>query len=377
MPQTDSLRRDSVSVDLGKRAYTIEIGEGLLEEAGALIAPLLNRPFTVIVTDENVARFHLKTLETALAGAGIKYASIVLPAGEKTKSFAMLADLCEQLLAAGVERRDKIIAFGGGVIGDLTGFAAAILRRGVDFIQIPTSLLAQVDSSVGGKTGINTSQGKNLIGAFLQPVKVLADTKLLATLPRRELAAGYAEVAKYGLLGDAAFFEWLESSAGLLLRGDAQARAHAILKSCKSKAAIVAEDETEHGVRALLNLGHTFGHALESATGYSNRLLHGEGVAIGMVQAFRLSERLKHCKPGTADRVAKHLKSVSLPVHMSEIEGSLPSPADLLNIMRQDKKAEGGKLTFILARAIGEAFIAKNIPDSEVVSFLQEDFERK
>lgn len=377
MPQTDSLRRDSVSVDLGKRAYTIEIGEGLLEEAGALIAPLLNRPFTVIVADENVARFHLKTLETALAGAGIKYASIVLPAGERTKSFAMLADLCEQLLAAGVERRDRIIAFGGGVIGDLTGFAAAILRRGVDFIQIPTSLLAQVDSSVGGKTGINTSQGKNLIGAFLQPVKVLADTKLLATLPRRELAAGYAEVAKYGLLGDAAFFEWLESSAGLLLRGDAQARAHAILKSCESKAVIVAADETEHGVRALLNLGHTFGHALESATGYGNRLLHGEGVAIGMVQAFRFSERLKHCKPGTADRVAKHLKSAGLPIHMSEIEGSLPPPADLLNIMRQDKKAEGGKLTFILARAIGEAFIARNIPDSEVVSFLQEDFERK
>lgn len=377
MPQTDSLRRDSVSVDLGKRAYTIEIGEGLLEEAGTLIAPLLNRPFTVIVTDENVARFHLKTLETALAGAGIKYASIVLPAGEKTKSFAMLADLCEQLLAAGVERRDRIIAFGGGVIGDLTGFAAAILRRGVDFIQIPTSLLAQVDSSVGGKTGINTSQGKNLIGAFLQPVKVLADTKLLATLPRRELAAGYAEVAKYGLLGDAAFFEWLESNAGLLLRGDAQARAHAILKSCESKAAIVAEDETEQGVRALLNLGHTFGHALESATGYGNRLLHGEGVAIGMVQAVRLSERLKHCMPGTADRVAKHLKSAGLPIHMSEIEGSLPPPADLLNIMRQDKKAEGGKLTFILARAIGEAFIARDIPDSEVVSFLQEDMERK
>ena len=218
--------------------------------------------------------------------------------------------LCEQLLAAGVERRDKIIAFGGGVIGDLTGFAAAILRRGVEFIQIPTTLLAQVDSSVGGKTGINSAHGKNLIGAFLQPVKVLADTSLLETLPRRELAAGYAEVAKYGLLGDLSFFEWLEANAELLLRGDAQARAHAIHQSCSAKAAIVAEDETEQGVRALLNLGHTFGHALESATGYSNRLLHGEGVAIGMVQAFRFSERLKHCKPGTADRVARHLKSV-------------------------------------------------------------------
>lgn len=377
MPQPDSLRRDTVSVDLGKRAYTIEIGEGLLEEAGALIAPLLSRPFTVVVTDENVAHFHLKTLEQALAKFGIKSTSIILPSGEKTKSFTSLADLCEKLLAAGVERRDKIIAFGGGVIGDLTGFAASILRRGIDFIQIPTSLLAQVDSSVGGKTGINTSQGKNLIGAFLQPVKVLIDANLLATLPRRELAAGYAEVAKYGLLGDAPFFEWLESNAELLLRGDAQARVHAILKSCKAKAAIVAEDETEQGVRALLNLGHTFGHALESATGYSNRLLHGEGVAIGMAQAFRFSERLQHCKPGTADRVARHLKSAGLPTHMSEIEGKLPPIADLVNIMRQDKKAQGGKLTFILARAIGDAFIAKNVPESEVANFLREDLERQ
>ncbi len=377
MPQTDSLRRDSVSVDLGKRAYTIEIGEGLLEEAGALVAPLLSRPFTVIVTDENVARFHLNALEQALAKAGIKSVSIILPAGEKTKSFVSLADLCEKLLANGVERRDRIIAFGGGVIGDLTGFAAAILRRGIDFIQIPTSLLAQVDSSVGGKTGINTSHGKNLIGAFLQPVKVLADTKLLGTLPRRELAAGYAEVAKYGLLGDPPFYEWLESNAELLMRGDAQARTHAIVRSCSAKARIVAEDETEQGVRALLNLGHTFGHALESATGYGNRLLHGEAVAIGMVQAFRFSERLRHCKPGTADRIAKHLKSAGLPVHMSEIEGSLPPVADLVNIMRQDKKAQNGKLTFILVRAVGDAFVAKDIIDSDVTDFLQEDFERK
>ena len=377
MPQTDSLRRDSVSVDLGKRAYTIEIGEGLLEEAGALVAPLLSRPFTVIVTDENVARFHLNALEQALAKAGIKSVSIILPAGEKTKSFVSLADLCEKLLANGVERRDRIIAFGGGVIGDLTGFAAAILRRGIDFIQIPTSLLAQVDSCVGGKTGINTSHGKNLIGAFLQPVKVLADTKLLGTLPRRELAAGYAEVAKYGLLGDPPFYEWLESNAELLMRGDAQARTHAIVRSCSAKARIVAEDETEQGVRALLNLGHTFGHALESATGYGNRLLHGEAVAIGMVQAFRFSERLRHCKPGTADRIAKHLKSAGLPVHMSEIEGSLPPVADLVNIMRQDKKAQNGKLTFILVRAIGDAFVAKDIIDSDVTDFLQEDFERK
>ena len=377
MQASDGRRRDIVSVNLGRRTYDIHIGENLLQETGRFIAPLLNRPFIAIVTDENVARHHLKTLEESLAVAGIRSVAIILPSGEKTKSFAALADLCEQLLAAGVERRDKIIAFGGGVIGDLTGFAAAILRRGVDFIQIPTTLLAQVDSSVGGKTGINSAHGKNLIGAFLQPTKVLADTSLLETLPRRELAAGYAEVAKYGLLGDLSFFEWLEASAEILLRGDAQARAYAIHRSCSAKAAIVAEDETEQGARALLNLGHTFGHALESATGYSNRLLHGEGVAIGMVQAFRFSERLKHCKPGTADRVARHLKAVGLPTHVNDIEGPLPSIADLVNIMKHDKKAQNGELTFILARAIGDAFIAKSVPDSAVADFLGEDLKRK
>ena len=377
MQQTDGKRRDIVSVSLGTRTYDIHIGENLLEETGRHISPLLNRPFTVIVTDENVARFHLKTLEASLAAAGIKSTSIILPPGEKTKSFTALADLCEKLLAAGVERRDKIIALGGGVIGDLAGFAAAILRRGIDFIQIPTTLLAQVDSSVGGKTGINTAHGKNLIGAFLQPIKVLADTSLLETLPARELAAGYAEVVKYGLLGDLSFFEWLETNANLVMRGDAQARSFALHKSCSAKAAIVAEDETEQGVRALLNLGHTFGHALESATGYSKRLLHGEGVAIGMVQAFRFSEHLKYCKPGTADRVTRHLKAVGLPTHMSNIEGSLPPIADLVKIMRQDKKALSGKLTFILARSIGDAFIAKNVSDDDVINFLQEDIERK
>jgi 3-dehydroquinate synthase len=373
----DGRRRDIVSVNLRNRTYDIHIGENLLQEAGRLIAPLLNRPFIAIVTDENVARHHLKTLEASLTVAGIRPAAIILPPGEKTKSFAALANLCEQLLAAGVERRDKIIALGGGVIGDLTGFAAAILRRGVEFIQIPTTLLAQVDSSVGGKTGINSAHGKNLIGAFLQPIKVLADTSLLETLSRRELAAGYAEVAKYGLLGDPSFFEWLEANAEILLRGDAQARAYAIHRSCSAKANIVAEDETEQGVRALLNLGHTFGHALEAATGYSNRLLHGEGVAIGMVQAFRFSERLKHCKPGTADRVARHLKAVGLPTHVNDIEGPLPSIADLVNIMKQDKKAQNGELTFILARAIGDAFIAKNVPDAAVTDFLAEDLKRK
>ncbi len=367
---------ETVTVELGGRAYQIEIGENLLADAGARLRPLLNRAFTVIVTDDNVARLHLAPLELALKNAGVQSVSIILPAGEATKSFTHLANLCDKLLAAGVERRDRIVALGGGVIGDLTGFAAAILRRGIDFIQIPTTLLAQVDSSVGGKTGINTAHGKNLIGAFHQPVAVLADIALLDTLPPRELASGYAEVAKYGLLGDKPFFEWLEGAAPLILRGDAQARIHAIRKCCEAKARIVAEDETETGIRALLNLGHTFGHALEAATSYSNRLLHGEGVAIGMVQAFRFSERLGHCREGTADGVARHLKSAGLPVSAAEIPGDLPPPARLLEIMRQDKKAEAGRLTFILAKGVGEAFIARGIADGDVLAFLTDDLNR-
>lgn len=370
-------RRETVPVSLGERSYEIHIGEGLLPKAGDIIAPLLKRPLTAIVTDENVAKAHLATLERALAANGIRSTAIVMPPGEGTKSYQHLAELCDRLLAAGIERRDRIIAFGGGVIGDLAGFAAAILRRGVDFIQIPTSLLAQVDSSVGGKTGINSPYGKNLIGAFHQPLAVITDISLLDTLPRRELAAGYAEVAKYGLLGDSGFFEWLEGAAPLIMRGDGQARIHAIRRSCEAKARIVAEDETETGVRALLNLGHTFGHALESATGYSQRLLHGEGVAIGMVQAFRFSERQKLCPAGTAERVAQHLKGVGLPVHASQIPGELPPPATLLDIMRQDKKAQGGKLTFILTRDIGEAFIARDVADSDVLDFLTEDLRQR
>jgi 3-dehydroquinate synthase len=369
--------REIVPVALGRRSYDIAIGEGLLSQAGDIIKPLLKRPVTAIVTDQNVARAHLATLERALAAHGIRSTAIIMPPGEGTKSFTHLADLCDRLLAAGIERRDRIIALGGGVIGDLAGFAAAILRRGVDFIQIPTSLLAQVDSSVGGKTGINSAHGKNLIGAFHQPLAVIADIELLNTLPRRELASGYAEVAKYGLLGDAGFFEWLESGAEHILRGDAQARIHAIRKSCEAKARIVAEDETETGVRALLNLGHTFGHALEAATGYSSRLLHGEGVAIGMIQAFRFSERQKLCPPGTADRVARHLETVGLPVHASQIPGELPPPGALLDIMRQDKKAQAGKLTFILARGIGDAFIAHDVADHDVLGFLTEDLQQR
>lgn len=362
-----------VAVELGERRYPIDIGEGLIATAGARLKPLFARPLTAIVTDGNVAERHLDRLMESLAEAGIKATPVIMPPGEATKSYRHLAELCDRLLEAGIERRDMIIAFGGGVIGDLAGFAASILRRGVDFIQIPTTLLAQVDSSVGGKTGINSPHGKNLIGAFHQPRAVLIDIALLDTLPTRELAAGYAEVAKYGLLGDAQFFSWLETNARSIFAGDAQARIRAISKSCETKAAIVAEDETETGVRALLNLGHTFGHALEAATGYSGRLLHGEGVAIGMAQAFRFSERLGHCAPGTGDRVEKHLRGVRLPTRLSDIAGDLPDAAGLLAYMRQDKKARAGKLTFILARGIGEAFIARDVPDEAVLSFLAEE----
>ncbi|MGH6855474.1 MAG: 3-dehydroquinate synthase [Aestuariivirga sp.] len=377
MTDQNGQRLQSLVVALGNRSYPITIGEGLLSEAGVLLKPLLKRPVTAIVTDENVARHHLATLQAQLTAHGVRATVTILPAGEGTKSFQHLAQLCDALLAAGIDRGDCIIAFGGGVIGDLGGFAAAILRRGVNFIQIPTTLLAQVDSAVGGKTGINSSHGKNLIGAFHQPVAVLADTELLLTLPSRELAAGYAEVAKYGLLGDAKFFEWLEGAASAIMAGNGQARIRAIRQCCEAKARIVAADETESGIRALLNLGHTFGHALEATTGYSERLLHGEAVAIGMVQAFRFSERRKLCAPGTAARVARHLKGVGLPVHSSEIPGRLPAPEVLAAIMHQDKKAQGGSLTFILARGIGEAFIARDVADSDVISFLKEDLTRQ
>ena len=368
----------TVPVNLAERSYDISIGQNLIANSGNLIAPFLKRPFAVVVTDENVAKAHLATLEKSLAASGIEAKSIILPAGEATKSYKYLTELCDGLLAAGVERRDAVIALGGGVIGDLTGFAASILRRGVNFIQIPTSLLAQVDSSVGGKTGINSPFGKNLIGAFHQPIAVLADLDVLNTLPKRQRAAGYAEIAKYGLLGDANFFDWLEVNVETIINGgnDVSAIAHAVQASCAMKARIVAEDETETGARALLNLGHTFGHALEAATGYSDRLLHGEGVSIGMVQAFKFSEQLGHCAKGTNERVVKHLKRAGLPTHVSEIPGALPPKEKLVELMRQDKKAVGGKLTFILAKSIGETFIAKGVAESDVLSFLEKDLDQ-
>jgi 3-dehydroquinate synthase len=362
-----------VPVSLGNRSYKIRIGQNLIANAGTFISPHLKRALVVIVTDENVAKTHLPELQGALSRANIVSKSIVLPAGEGTKSYRYLAELCDGLLSAGVERRDVVIALGGGVMGDLTGFAASILRRGVDFIQIPTSLLAQVDSSVGGKTGINSPLGKNLIGAFHQPVLVLADLDVLNTLPLRQRAAGYAEVAKYGLLGDAKFFDWLDINVEKIMQGDIDATAYAVQVCCEMKARIVAEDETETGVRALLNLGHTFGHALEAACGYSDRLLHGEAVSIGMVQAFGFSEYLGYCGAGTAKHVAAHLKRAGLPTHRSDISGSLPPNDELIELMRQDKKAVAGKLTFILAKSIGESFIAKNVDEIAVLEFLNKD----
>jgi 3-dehydroquinate synthase len=372
---TEPLLLSTVAVALANRSYTIKIGQNLLGHAGALIGPHLQRPFVVIVTDENVAKLHLQTLETSLNSQNIVTKSIILPAGEATKSYKYLAELCDGLLAAGVERKDAVIALGGGVIGDLTGFAASILRRGVNFIQIPTSLLAQVDSSVGGKTGINSPLGKNLIGAFHQPLLVIADLTVLNTLPQRQRAAGYAEIAKYGLLGDATFFEWLDQNVETIVKAsnNQTAVAYAVRTSCEMKARVVAEDETETGVRALLNLGHTFGHALEAACGYSDRLLHGEAVSIGMVQAFKFSEQLGHCSKGLSTRVATHLKRANLPTHVHDISGELPPPKELLELMRQDKKAVAGQLTFILARDIGDTFIAKNVDDQRVLSFLEKD----
>jgi 3-dehydroquinate synthase len=376
-PMTDMRIAATVPVNLGHRSYDITIGSGLLPHAGMLLKHYFPRGKTAIVTDGNVAKIHLAPLQAALAAENINSTAIIMPAGEATKSYAGLAEVCDKLLAAGIERNDKIIALGGGVIGDLAGFAAAILRRGVNFIQIPTSLLAQVDSSVGGKTGINSPLGKNLIGAFHQPAHVLIDLDILKTLPQRQRAAGYAEVVKYGLLGDPAFYNWLDENVEGVLACAQGSVDHAVRVSCETKARIVAEDETETGVRALLNLGHTFGHALEASTGYSDVLLHGEAVAIGMVQAFRFSETQDLCAAGTADRVAAHLKRAGLPTHTTHIQANLPGPAAMVDIMRQDKKASGGKLTFILTHGIGQAFIAKDVNADAVTAFLAKDMLQK
>jgi 3-dehydroquinate synthase len=368
-------RSDSVVVEvaLPDRAYDIVIGRDVLDSLGMRITALRPGARTAIVTDRGVARHWLEKAEAALAQAGVATSRVIVEEGEGSKSYATLEEISEALIAARIERNDLVVALGGGVVGDLAGFAAAILRRGVDFVQVPTTLLAQVDSSVGGKTGINSPQGKNLIGAFHQPVLVVADTAVLDTLPARQFRAGYAEMAKYGVLGDAAFFGWLEANHADIFKGGA-AREHAIAISCRAKAAIVARDERETGDRALLNLGHTFGHALEAATGFSDRLFHGEGVAIGMVLAAEFSASLGMIGQSDAARIERHLAEIGLPTHLQDIAGfaqeGLADADALMALMAQDKKVRSGKLTFILLEAIGRAVIAGDVEPALVRDFL-------
>ncbi len=360
----------SIPVGLGSRAYDVVVGSGLIDRAGLRIPPLLKTPRTAIVTDQNVGDHHGERLSVALEKAGVAVDMIVIPPGEQTKSFEGLAELSERLLALELDRGDVIVAFGGGVVGDLTGFAASIYKRGIDFIQVPTTLLAQVDSSVGGKTAIDTPRGKNLIGAFHQPKLVLADLDVLATLPEREMRCGYAEVIKYGMLGDAAFFEWLEKNGCAVLASEGPALAHAIVRSVEMKAEIVAEDEKEAGRRALLNLGHTFAHALEAENGYGEALKHGEAVGAGMALAFRFSVALGLCPAVDAARVEAALIAAKLPTRLSDVPGHPFSADRLIAHMGQDKKAEGGRLTFVLARRIGEAFVAKGVDPEPLRAFL-------
>jgi 3-dehydroquinate synthase len=361
-----------VEVALGERSYEIAIGPGLLAEAGERIAALSPGARVAVVTDETLAKLHLPALADNLERAGIRQNAVVIRPGEASKSFPVFAQVCEELIATRVERGDLVVAFGGGVVGDLAGFAAAVVRRGMRFVQIPTTLLAQVDSSVGGKTGINSTHGKNLVGAFHQPILVLADTEVLDTLPGREFRAGYAEVAKYGLIGDAPFFHWLEDNWPSILAGG-PAREMAIAVACRAKAAIVARDETETGERALLNLGHTFGHALEAVTGYdAARLVHGEGVAIGMVLAHELSARLGLCSQEEPSRVAAHLSAVGLPTRLSDVPGGTGTAETLMAAITQDKKVRRGTLTFILTRGIGKSFIAHDVDPASVRAYLED-----
>lgn len=365
----------NVNVALENRAYDIVIGRGVLSSLGERVAALRPGVRTAIVTDRTVAKYWLEPTEASLAAAGIPTSRVVVEEGEISKTYAGLEKVSEALIAAKIERTDLVIALGGGVVGDLAGFAAAILRRGVDFVQVPTSLLAQVDSSVGGKTGINSPQGKNLLGAFHQPVLVIADTAVLDTLSPRQFRAGYAEVAKYGVLGDEAFFSWLEKNHSDIFRGGS-AREHAIATSCRAKAGVVSRDERETGERALLNLGHTFGHALEAATGFSDRLFHGEGVAIGMTLAAQFSARLGMIGEADAARIERHLTEAGLPTRLQDIAGfaqeGLADADALMALMAQDKKVKRGKLTFILLEAVGRAVITKDVEPAPVRDFLKE-----
>jgi 3-dehydroquinate synthase len=364
-----------VTVDLGPRSYDIVIGRDIIDTAGHQIAERLPGARMAIVTDETVAELLLRQLTQSLDFAGIEHVSIVVPPGEGSKSFAALETVIDALLEARIERSDAVLALGGGVVGDLAGFAAGVVLRGIRLVQMPTTLLAQVDSSIGGKTGINMPQGKNLVGVFHQPSFVLADAGVLDSLPERAFNAGYAEVAKCGLIGAPDFFKWLETNWRAVAAGWPE-REQAIAVACRAKAAIVAADERENGVRALLNLGHTFGHALEAATGYSDRLLHGEAVAIGMVLAFGFSARLGHCTVEDAKRVEKHLAEVGLPTRIAQIPGERLAAEALMELMAADKKVRRGKLTFILVRGIGRAFIANDVPADKVKAFLDEAIHR-
>jgi 3-dehydroquinate synthase len=363
-----------VAVSLGARSYDIVIGRGVLGSLGTSIAALRPGAKTFVVTDANVARHTMAAAEAALARAGLVTRHMIVAPGEASKSYPVFEKVCEAILNAQIERDDLIVALGGGVIGDLAGFAAAVVRRGLDYVQVPTTLLAQVDSSVGGKTAIDSNQGKNLIGAFHQPILVLADTALLDTLPPREFRAGYAELVKYGLLGDAGFFDWLETNWRDVFAGNAGsfAREHAVTVACRAKAAIVGRDERDTGERALLNLGHTFGHALEAACGFSERLLHGEAIAVGMALAFDFSTRRGLLPAAEAERVKRHLAAVGLPTRLSDIPGPLPSVDRMMELIAQDKKVKRGMLTFILVRAIGSAFVESGVAEREVRAFLSE-----
>jgi len=363
---------DLIRVELGARSYDIIVGEGLLADLGTRLRPLLTQPRVAVVTDANVAPLYLKDVETSLQRAGIDPFSVVLPAGEQTKDFAHLQTLTDRLLEARVERGTTLVALGGGVVGDITGFAAGIVLRGLDYVQVPTTLLAQVDSSVGGKTGINTRRGKNLVGLFHQPRLVLADVQTLDTLAPRQLLAGYAEVVKYGLIDDADFFAWLETRGAAVCAGDRTAQVRAVCASCAAKAAIVADDEREAGRRALLNLGHTFGHALEAETGYDGTLLHGEAVAAGMVLAFDLSVRLGFCPTEDAVRVRRHLETAGLPCGFAALPAIRWSADALISHMTRDKKVRDGRTTFVLARGIGEAFVSRDVDIDAVHQLLRD-----
>ncbi len=368
---TDGL--DTLTVDLGARSYDIVIGDGAIRKAGEFLRPLLRAPRTVIVTDEIVGEHWRTALEESFAAAGITFRTLILPPGEQTKSMAYLEKVMDDLLLNGIDRKTTLVALGGGVIGDLTGFAAAIALRGIDFVQVPTTLLSQVDSSVGGKTGIDTPHGKNLIGAFHQPRAVITDTGTLDTLPTRERLCGYAEVVKYGVINDRSFFDWLSINGEKVLAGDEAARRYAVLKSCQAKAEIVAADEREVGLRALLNLGHTFGHALEAQIGFDEKLKHGEAVAIGMVMALDLSVDLGYAPRADRDELIAHLQAVGLPTDLKGLAGGNWTADALLDHMGRDKKTEGGKLTFILTRGIGKAFVAPDV-DTEAVHTVLENY---